>query len=266
MARPLKESTRAKWNALIETEGRALGLSDCRIFLENKLVNDIFYEGLFKGRPCIVKCSSRAPESIVNEYELGSRLHATDPLRFPEMFACFPGPFAFVVREKIESERTLADDPDDRYADEVVAIIDDLFRADVVFRDILPSNFMVAADGRLKLIDFQFAVDMRTKRIDPWMRRHPDYHFTVFAAVVQGHVAWWDDADFATLLLPSLRQRLKSRIGRLRFEVRLAPSDLFRLRLLAMRLRIRKLFCRRDTRKRRAICRRLERFKWLSSS
>ena len=250
----------------METEGKALGLSDCRIFLENKLVNDVFYEGRFKGAPCIVKCSSRAPESIINEYELGSRLHATDPLHFPEVFACHPGPFAFVVREKVESEKTLAEEPDDRYADEVVAIIDALFEADVIYRDILPANFLIASDGHLKLIDFQFAVDMRTRRIDPWMRRHPEYHFTVFAAVLQGHVAWWDDADFATLLLPGLRPRLESRIGRLRFEMRLTPLILFRLRLLALRLRIRHLFCRRDARKRDALRRRLERLRWLSSS
>ena len=266
MAKPLRKSIRAKWDALIETEGRALGLSDCRVFLENKLVNDVFYEGLFKGTPCIVKCSSRAPESIVNEYELGSRLHATDPLHFPEVFACFPGPFAFVAREKVESEKTLADDPDDRYADEVVAIIDDLHRADVVFRDVLPSNFLIAADGHLKLIDFQFAVDMRTRRIDPWMRRHPEYHFTEFAAVIQGNMAWWDDADFATLLLPSLRERLRSRIGRMRFEIPFTPLVRLRLGFLAMRLRIRKMFCMNDARKRHAICRRLERFKWLSCS
>lgn len=262
----LDKRLRARWDELIETEGKALGLSACRPFLENKLVNDIFYEGTFRGRPCIVKCSSRAPESIVNEFELGSRLHATDPLHFPEMFACLPGPFAFVVREKVESEKTLAEDPDDRYADEVVAIIDALFKAEVVYRDILPANFLIASDGHLKLIDFQFAVDMRTRRIDPWMRRHPEYHFTVFAAVVQGPVAWWDDADFATLLLPSIRPRLESRIGRLRFEIRLTPSILFRLRFLALRLRIRHLFCRRDARKRDALRRRLERLKWLSSS
>lgn len=262
----LDKRLRARWDALIETEGKRLGLVGCRPFLENKLVNDIFYEGTFKGRPCIVKCSSRAPESIANEFELGVRLHAKDPLHFPEVFACHPGPYAFVVREKVESESTLADEPDDRYADDVVAIIDALFESEVVFRDILPSNFLIAADGHLKLIDFQFAVDMRTRRIDPWMLRHPEYHFTVFAAVIQGSVAWWDDADYATLLLPSLRPRLEPRIGRMRFEIPLTPLVVFRLRLLALRLRIRRMFSRRDSRKRHAICRRLERLKWLSSS
>ena len=56
MKRKLNERRRRRWDALIETEGKALGLDCCRPFLEKKLVNDIFYEGLFHGRPCIVKC------------------------------------------------------------------------------------------------------------------------------------------------------------------------------------------------------------------
>ena len=78
-----------------------MGLTGLSAFLENKLVNDIFYEGLFNGRPCVVKCSSRAPESIGNEYELASRLHARDPIHFPEVFAVCRGPMAFVVTEKV---------------------------------------------------------------------------------------------------------------------------------------------------------------------
>ena len=80
MSRGLSRRKRAAWDALIESEGPALGLSDCRSFLENKLVNDIFYEGTFKGGPCIVKCSSRAPESIENEYKMSRRLNAVAPV------------------------------------------------------------------------------------------------------------------------------------------------------------------------------------------
>ena len=97
MKKRLDSRTRRKWDALIEAEGKAVGLTDCRPFLERKLVNDIFYEGLCKGRPCIVKCSSRAPESIVNEYELAKRLYETDPVHFPAVFAYHPGPWAFVA-------------------------------------------------------------------------------------------------------------------------------------------------------------------------
>ena len=266
MKKKLSKRVRAAWWNVINTKGAEMGIADCRVMLENKLVNDIFFEGTFKGLPCIVKCSSRAPESIANEYELGRRLHAVDPVHFPAVYGYHPGPFAFVVTEKIEGGKSLADEPDEKYADEILAILDSLYAANVIHRDILPSNFLIAPDGHLKLIDFQFAVDMGTQCIDPWLKRHPEYHFTVFAAVIQGNMAWWDDADFATLLLPSLRERLRSRIGRMRFEIPFTPLVRLRLGLLAMRLRIRKMFCMNDARKRHAICRRLERFKWLSCS
>ena len=263
---PLPWREREKWDALVREEGAMIGLSDCNAFLENKLVNDIFYEGVFKGRPCVVKCSSRAPESVENEYKLASRLHALDPVHFPEVYAFSPGPMAFVVTERIEGGKTLADEPDDKYADEVLAILDSLYEAKVVYRDILPANFLIAPDGHLKLIDFQFAVDWNDRRIDPWLRRHPAYHFTVFAGVLQNGVAWWDDADFSTLLLPSLDKSARSRIGRLRLEIPLSAGVRARLALIAFGMRLQRIFTRRGSRKRQSIDRRLERFSWLSSS
>jgi hypothetical protein len=261
MRRRLDERTRRRWDALVETEGRSIGLADCRPFLENKLVNDIFYEGLFNGRPCIVKCSSRAPESIENEYTLSSRLHAVDPLHFPAVYAFHPGPFAFVVTEKVEGNRSLEDEPDDRYANEVLAILDSLYKANVVHRDFLPTNLLIAPDGHLKLIDMQFAVDMGTKRVDPWLARHPKYHFAVFAAVITRDVAWWDDAVFACMALPSLRTLALSRVGRLRFEVKFSPLVRIKLRMLVLAMRLQRLFCAKGSRRRNALDRRLRRFR-----
>ena len=257
---PLPWRERAAWDALVATEGAAMGLTDCRAFLENKLVNDVFYEGLYKGRPCVVKCSSRAPESIRNEYELASRLHAADPLRFPAVYAFRPGPRAFVVTERIAGGRSLADESADSHGDDILAILDALFAANVVYRDILPTNFLVAPDGHLRLIDFQFAVDMATKRVDPWLRRHPAYHFVVFATALTRRAAWWDDALFVSLLFPSLRERAKARAGRLRLEIPLSPLVRLRLRLLEFGMRIRRLFTKPGSRKRAALDRRLMRF------
>ena len=263
---PLPWRERAAWDALVAEEGAKIGLTACRAFLENKLVNDIFYEGLFNGKPCIVKCSSRAPESIENEYALASRLHDKDPAHFPAAFACHPGRMAFVVTEKIEGGKSLEDVPADGFGDDLVAIVDALHAANVVHRDILPSNFLVAPDGHLKLIDFQFAVDMATKKVDAWLLRRPTYHFLVFAAAIGPTGAWWDDAAFVDFLFPFLRERLRSRIGRLRFVFPFSPLVRLRLRLLANGMKLQRLFTRDGSRKRQSIDRRLERFSWLSSS
>ena len=263
---PLPWRERAAWDAIIAEKGPGMGLSGCRAFLENKLVNDIFYEGLFNGKPCIVKCSSRAPESIENEYELASRMHAADPVHFPDVYAFSPGPMAFVVVEKIAGGRSLETEPADGFGDDLVAIVDALHGANVVHRDILPSNFLVAPDGHLRLIDFQFAVDMAVKKVDPWLLRRPAYHFLVFAAAMGPKGAWWDDAAFVDFLFPFLRGRIASRIGRLRFEIPFSPIVRIRLGLLAGCMKIQRMFTRPGSRKRQSIDRRLERFSWLSSS
>ena len=262
MSRGLSRRKRAAWDALIESEGPALGLSDCRSFLENKLVNDIFYEGLWKGRPCVVKCSSRAPESIANEYELASRMHAADPVHFPAAYALHPGPRAFVVLEKVEGGRSLEEESDEGHADDILAILDALFAAGVVHRDIQRSNFLVGPDGRVRLIDFQFAMDAKTKRIDPWLARRPTYHFAVFAACLGPDGAWWDDALFASCLFPSVRQLAKPLVGRLRLEIPFTVSVRLHLRLLALAMRVRRLFTAKGSRRRAALDRRLKRFAW----
>ena len=100
----LSDRLRCEWNRIVAAEGARLGISDCRPFLENKIANDIFYEGMFNGRPCIVKCSSRAPDSIANEYEMLKRMHAEAPEVFPEPFALWTsrnGRMAFVAMEKV---------------------------------------------------------------------------------------------------------------------------------------------------------------------
>lgn len=260
-SKPLPARLRRRWNSVIETEGAALGLANCRPFLENKLANDIFYEGLFKNMPCIVKCSSRAPESIGNEYELGGRLHDIDPIHFPAVYAYHPEPFAFVVTEKISGGRSLADVPCEKYADEVVAILDSLYAANVIHRDILPTNFLIAPDGHLKLIDFQFAVDMNTKRIDPWLKHHPNYHFAVFAAMLTRDGAWWDDAVFAAMMIPSASERFRSLFGRLRLEITFSRKDKLRLMILVIGMRIRRFFTFKDSPRRKSLDRRLKRFK-----
>jgi len=251
---------RKRWDAIIATDGVSLGLSDCKPFLENKLVNDIFYEGLYKGKPCIVKCSSRAPDSIVNEYELARRLYSIDPLHFPETYVCHPGKFAFVAVEKIEGGKSLADVSAEDYADEVLAILDALYKANVVYRDIFPPNFLIAPDGHLKLIDCQFAVDMATKRMDSWMKRHPCYHYGVFAAILDKDMAWWDDAVFASMMLPSCKNRIQPLHGRLRLKIKFTLNERLRLKIYEWDMRFRRLFTSRASRKRRVLDRRLARF------
>jgi serine/threonine protein kinase len=194
----ISAKAREKWDAFISTEGKAAGLSGCRPFLESKTVNDIFYEGMFKNRPCIVKCSSRAPDAICNEYRVMRQLYEVDTGVFPEPYACCvskDGRLAFVAMERLSGDTAV--DP----AGDFVRMAKALEKTGIVHRDIL-KNILPGADRHLKLIDFQFAVDRNNYQESSYMRRNPKYLYTVFGVQKSLWLGAWNDC---TELLIALR-------------------------------------------------------------
>ena len=265
MNKALNDRMHKRWDALMETEGAALGLSCCRPFLENKLINDIFYEGVFNGVPCIVKCSSRAPDSILNEAAMGERLYATDPSVFPRVLAHFrtaDGKCAFVVSQKASgpSFATLCQNPErmeqqvaDGFAADLLRIASVLRRTGIVHRDINPYNLFLDEDGHLKLIDCQFSVDRNDYRESEFMRKNWKYLYIVFSFCLNLGGAAWNDAQALRLLVQMLprTERVKEAIAVLDEEV---PTSLFtipmprsvrwRLRAYYASLHIQRLFRR----------------------
>ena len=188
--RPRDSRLRRKWNRIIETEGAKLGLSGCRSFLEDKIVNDIFYEGLFNGRPCIVKCSSRAPDSMRTEYEMLKRVHDADACVFPEPFALWvsdDGRKAFVVLEKIGGGTPSGP------ASDILRMAVALRSTGIVHRDVCMKNILCGADRHLKLIDFQFAIDRNDYHESAFMRRNPKYLYIHFGNCEALGLGKWND-------------------------------------------------------------------------
>ena len=262
MSRGLSKRSRAEWDALVASEGAALGLSGCRAFLENKLVNDIFYEGAFNGEPCIVKCSSRAPESIENEYRMSRRLAAVAPV-CAEALALWRSPDgrrAFVVTRKLPGPSlaaVIADKPGD---DEAVKVLEDMIRiagalikSGIVWRDIIPDNFMRDSDGHLKLIDAQFAVDRNNFREDPFLLKNWSYRMLAFAHHPMTAGYGWNDAAmmlFYTWKLSGstraqeLCDRLRAMSDASNFAVEYGGTDRFRMRLSLVVMRVQRLLAK----------------------
>ena len=251
MSKPLSKKLRAKWDALIATEGAAMGLSQCKVILENKLVNDIFYEGLFKGAPCVVKCSSRAPESIRNEYEVGIKLNAANSQVFPLFYGCHvsnDGKYAFVAMEKLYG---LGELEPKTAGDDTIAIIEALHRTGIVHRDVYIDNLMIGADGHLKLFDFQFAVDRNKYEECAWMRKNWKYRYVVLGIVSGLPVGVWNDASGMLRAVECICngeecQRVVPVIenyeNQLAFAPRISLVDRLRLRVYEIRLRLQCFF------------------------
>ena len=260
----LSKRLRAAWWDVITSEGSAMGLFDCRVLLENKLVNDIFFEGTFKGEPCIVKCSSRAPESIENEYKMSRRLNAVAPV-CAEPLALWRSPDgrrAFVVTRRLSGPslagilaKGVGEEEAVGVLEDMIRIADALIKSGIVWRDIIPDNFMRDSDGHLKLIDAQFAIDRNDFKEDPFLLKNWNYRMLAFAhhPMTAGH--GWNDAAmmlFYTWKLSSsaraqeLCDRLRSMTAESVFLVEHGRLDKWRMRWMLLRLCILRLFRRGD--------------------
>lgn len=191
--------TTAAWSGALAAEGPALGLSGLRVLLENKYINDVFYEGFFRGRPCVVKCSSKCPWSIANEDRLARRLFAAAPEVVAEPLAVHAAP-AFVVTARVEGpslaallDAGLSAAQADAFARDLRALARALGETGVLHRDLFEDNLLLGADGHLKAIDWQLAIDRRAYREDPWVARHWKFRYVVFGVNRELGLGVWND-------------------------------------------------------------------------
>lgn len=280
--RGLSPRLRRKWDRLIATDGAELGLTDCRVFLENKLVNDIFYEGMFKGRPCVVKCSHIAPWSIGNEFRLLQCLWKIAPDVVVEPFAYHEGPMAFVVEEKLPGMtfkefclnpridcRPLADTT----AKDFMSIANALKTTRIVHRDLGNlENYLLGENGHWKIIDLQFAVDRRFGVVDPWLKRNVRYHFLVLSGERWKYGACWNDVYYLHCTLkryiPLTPQKqatldaLAAMIPKMSYRINFSWGDSFVLSLCKCSLKFKKVFSNCGTRRHKSYQWRLSRFQY----
>lgn len=260
MGHGLSKRLKACWDALIATEGKALGLEGCVPFLENKLVNDIFYKGTFNGIPCIVKCSSRAPESIENEYVMSQRLAAVAPVCAEALakWRSQDGRLAFVVTRRLQGPsltEVLAhganqDEVADIVAD-MVTIAEALLKARIVWRDIITDNFIRDESGHFRLIDAQFAIDRDNFREDPFLQKDWGYRMLAFAHHPMMAGRGWNDAAmmlFCTWKLCTspraieLSERLRALTAASAFPVEYGACDDKRMRMALLLMKMRRFF------------------------
>ena len=247
----------AGWRQVVDDAGGKLGLADCRVLLENKYINDVFFEGRFKDRPAVVKCSSTCAWSIGNEFCLASRLHAVAPSVVAEPFAVWTsddGRRAFVVTEKVSGPsltellaRGVTDAQADGFAADIGRLADALKETGIVHRDLFADNLLLGADGHLKAIDWQLAVDRNDYREDPWVIRHWKFRYVVFGVNRELGLGVWNDFHALGKILAQLPQTdaVRAVAARLSAEAPSsaisAPPDAMtrlKLRLYAVSLRL----------------------------
>ena len=208
--------SKAVWRQIVDGAGADLGLSDCRVLLENKYINDVFFEGRFKGRDVIVKCSSKCAWSIGNEFRIASRLRDAAPSVVPEPLAAWTsddGRRAFVVTERVPGPsltellaRGVTDAQADAFAADIRALAKALKETGILHRDLFPDNLLLGADGHLQAIDWQLAIDRNDYREDPWVVRNWKFRYVVFGVNRELGLGVWNDFHALGKILAQLPQ------------------------------------------------------------
>ena len=120
---------------------------------------------------------------------------------------------AFVVTEKVDGPsltdllmRGITDAQADGFASDILILAEALNKTGVLHRDVYTDNFLLGADGHLKVIDFQMSIDRNDYREDPWVAAHPKFLYVVFGVNHNTPCGCWDDRaalDAILALLPA---------------------------------------------------------------
>lgn len=233
--------------------------TDIQVCLEDKYINDVFYSGVYRGRACMVKCSSKCPWSIGNEFELSRRIYAAapevvaEPLAQGTDFAAVAKvaprgkgkPLAWVATAKLAGPslsellaRGISDAEADSFAADILRLARALKGTGIVHRDLFADNLLLDADGHLKAIDWQLAIDRHDYREDPWVARNWKFRYVVFGVNRELGLGVWNDfhaldkllAKFpSTAAVQSARRELAADMESMAFAA--PPGRLDRLRL-----------------------------------
>ena len=191
-------------------------IRDAHVFLENKYINDRFLEGTWKGRSCIVKESSKAVWSIGNEYRLNAALYAKAPTVVPMPLAWHYAPdgsSAAVVTAKVAGPpltellaKGLSHEQADSFAHDIRTLAQALKTLGIVHRDLFSDNLLLDADGHLKAIDWQLAIDRNVPREDPWVKRNWKFRYVVFGVNRDLGLGVWNDFHALARILADFPQ------------------------------------------------------------
>lgn len=241
-----------------------------QILCTGKTLNREIFRAKVDGVDCFVKRSSTAVWSVGNEYRACAKMHALSPLTVPAPVATWMSPGgddAYAAIEWIDGrslsdilcEGPLDDARADAFAADILATADALEKAGIVHRDIFTDNLIAAADGHLKLVDWQTSITRKWPNEDPWVRSHPKFLYAVLGVNRDLPPGVWN--DFSALagvlgLFPrtakvlEAREELLRRAPAMRLAVRLKRRTRLRLALYAASLFVQSLLRRGEKRDR----------------
>ena len=161
---------------------------------------------------------------------------------------------AFVVTEKVSGPsltellaQGVTAAQADGFAADILMLAKTLKETGVLHRDLFADNLLLGADGHLKAIDWQLAIDRNDYREDPWVASHPKFLYVVFGVNRELGLGVWNDFHALGKILAQLPQtdavrsasaRLSAEEPAMTFAAPPRATTRLRLRLYAVSLRL----------------------------
>jgi serine/threonine protein kinase len=197
--------------------------------------NTIYFSGEYSGTKVFLKCEVGFQKYLVNEYTIYNVL-AKDPERIfflPKVINAFHLPFGFCIAYKFLKARNLAEylkdskgfkneeSSNELIVNQLLNIIDHLYKADIIHRDIRPPNIFVD-NGKLILFDFSFSILLNNPK-------QPFFDISIEKALGEHYKPEelkWDDAYSLLIMLEEndfhlskgALSEIKERINRLTYS------------------------------------------------
>lgn len=174
---------------------------ECYQISQNSGIKCCYYKGNLDGNGVFIKYGG-VGEICKNEYKMMQKVYEQNKVNFakPYYYKC-DGNIKNIVMEFLEGDNLgdlieqnkLSENQKETIVRELEDIAKSLLNIGIVHRDIRPQNLILAKDGHLKLIDFQFAVEYKHYREDKYIKRKPKLIKHLGDEFAPDDMYTWDD-------------------------------------------------------------------------
>jgi predicted Ser/Thr protein kinase len=168
----------------------------------------LYYKGLLNGHPVFIKWSANN-QAIQNEFKYANILYNKDHEHFVKpIFYKESNQGGFIVFEYIKgdilADKIIANDLTPTEKKNIVIsasnILNCLKDSNCSHRDIRPRNILISSEGRVLLIDFEFAVSLQKYKEKKYIRRKPNIVYDLGAKFALAKMKWNDAHSFLEVI------------------------------------------------------------------
>lgn len=167
-----------------------------------------YYKGKLNGNPVFIKWSTNN-QAIKNEFQYARCLYEQNPSHFIKPIFYKEGDkggfivFDYITGDILEDKivkGTLTSNEKKTVVTSGFEILKQLKAANCSHRDVRPANILISSEGKILLIDFQFAVPIKGYKEKKYVRKNPQFAYGLGAEFAMARLKWNDAHSFLEII------------------------------------------------------------------